>query len=103
MAPVEAAISPILKEWVPVGVTLKNPANRKAADRGKRSVAELAGDNGGRQAVQRDGFYRPEDGSAEFLTFWTATPRGWAQVSAFAWNAETRAWEPSDRVGPKPT
>ncbi len=95
----DATIKPISEGWVPLGVTLKSPANRKATDRGKRSVAELAGQH---QTVQRDGFYRPEDGAAEFLYFWAATSRGWSQVSAFAWNPETKAWEQTERSGPRP-
>ena len=101
----EAKISPLAAEWVPVGVTLSNPARRQPGDRGKRSVAELlAGTGVGQhQAVQRDGFYRPEDGKAEFLTFWTATSRGWAQIDSYAWNAETKKWESVERSGPRPT
>ena len=101
----DAKISPISADWVPLGVNLKKAAQRKPGDRGKRSVAEMtAPESGGRlQAVQRDGFYRPEDGKAEYLTFWTATSRGWAQISAFSWNSQTSSWEAVDRPGPKPT
>jgi hypothetical protein len=100
----EAKISLISEGWIPLGSSLRNPADRKPSDREKRSVAELpSGDGGARQAVFRDGFYRPEDGVAEFLTFWIATARGWSQSNAFAWDAESRNWAPTDRAGPRPT
>ncbi|MBM3275505.1 MAG: hypothetical protein FJZ00_10145 [Candidatus Sericytochromatia bacterium] len=92
---------PVSEEWVSLGVGLKNPANRKAQDRGKRSVAERA-HSGHLEVMQRDGFYRPRDGAAEHLTFWTATSRGWAPVQAYTWNGESQSWEPADRTGPRP-
>ncbi len=96
--------NPVSEDWVPLGIELKRPSHRKPNDRGKRSVAELAKTNGGPgQAIQRDGYYRPKDGTAEYLTFWTATSRGWAQVSAFAWSDESHGWSPVERTGPKPT
>ena len=100
----EAKISLISSEWVPMGVSLRRPAQRKPNDRGKRSVAEVpSGNGGGLQVFVRDGFYRPEDGSAEYLTHWTATSHGWSQIASFAWNGDTRSWETVDRPGPRPT
>ena len=101
VATMDVKACPVSEDWVPVGVDLKKPANRKANDRGKRSVAELIA-AGQQQAIQRDGYYRPRDGMAEFLTFWTATSRGWAPVCAFGWNGENKAWEPAEHTGPKP-
>lgn len=92
---------PVSEDWVPMGYSLRNPARRNATDRGKRSVVESAA-VGVAKVVQRDGFYRPKDDSAEHLTFWTASSQGWAPVSSFSWNTETTAWESANRTGPKP-
>ena len=91
-------------DWVPLGINLGNPARRGAGDRGKRSVAELGvpAAGGPRAVVQRDGYYRPVDGTAEFLTFWAASSRGWSQVGSFLWSETGRTWEPVDRSGPRP-
>lgn len=92
------------KDWVQLGAELKRPALRKSADRGRRSVAEIShAESGERQIVVRDGYYRPIDGTADFFALWSASPHGWVQAAAFVWNAETRAWEPSERQSPRPT
>ncbi len=89
---------------MPLGIRLRNPARREAGDRGKRSVAELGvpAAGGPRPVVQRDGYYRPVDGSAEFLTFWAATSHGWSQVGSFLWSVTEKTWEPVERSGPRP-
>lgn len=101
MEPSELTLS---KDWIQLGAELKRASMRKSADRGRRSVAEIPPENGGaRKFIQRDGFYRPEDGVAEHLALWSASPRGWVQAAAFAWNPETKGWEPTDRPGQRPT
>lgn len=89
---------------MPLGTQLSNPARRQAGNRGKRSVAEMGVPTAGGPGpiVQRDGYYRPVDGTAEFLTFWTATSRGWSQVASYLWSETAKTWESVERPGPRP-